>query len=306
MTAIHSDPERNRLRMVELLTDLVPREGFHDTILDGVKLRRSNRYEPRSPVMYEPSVYFVASGRKRGYVGGRCLVYDANNYLVLSAPLPFECEVQIGKGEPLLGVSVRLDVGVISELAASIDGSFSQQSNAVGCVYATPLDAALGSAVIRLLECIRCPVEASVLGPSIKREITFRVLCGPRRDTLLAMLGRNGHESRLHAVLRRIHARYSEPLSVADLAAEVRMSVSAFHHNFKAVTSTSPLQYVKAIRLHKARTMILHDAISVAVAADRVGYESASQFSREYKRLFGHSPTDRRPHTESTLENPLM
>lgn len=160
-------------------------------------------------------------------------MYDANNYLVLSVPLPFEREAQIGNGEPLLGVSVWLDIGVISELAARMDGCTAKQSHAVDCAYATPLDAALGGAVIRLLECIRSPVEASVLGPSIKRVITYRVLCGPHRDTLLSMLGRNGVESRVHAVLGRIHARYSEPLTIAGLAAEVGMSVSAFHHHFK-------------------------------------------------------------------------
>ena len=299
------DREGGRLRMVRLLTELVPTEGFHATILDGVKLRRSNRNEPRAPVMYEPSVYFVASGRKRGYVGDRCLVYDANHYLVLSAPLPFECEARVGKDEPLLGVSVRLDISVISELAASLDGCSAQPSHAVACVYATPLDAALEDAVIRLLECLRSSVEASVLGPSIKREITYRVLCGPRRDTVLSMLGRNGEESRIHAALRRIHARYSEPLTVPALAGEMGMSVSAFHHHFKAVTATSPVQYVKAIRLHKARMMILHDGFRASAAADRVGYESASQFSREFKRLFGHSPGERRSRREASVESGL-
>jgi AraC-like DNA-binding protein len=298
-----SDRETNRLKMVGLLTELASREGFHATILDGVKLRRSNRNEPRTPVMYEPSVYFVASGRKKGYVGDRCLVYDANNYLVLSVPLPFECEAQIGNGEPLLAVSVRLDIGVIRELAATMGVGSGKSSHSVGCVYATPLDATLGDAVVRLLECIRSPVEAKVLGPSIKREITYRVLCGPHRDTLLAMLRRNGIERGVHAVLGRIHARYFEPLTVAALATEVGMSVSAFHHHFKAVTSTSPLQYLKAIRLHKARMMILHDSVRAAVAADRVGYESASQFSREFRRLFGHSPTGRRSRADSALEN---
>ena len=128
MTAASIDLEQNRRRMVELLKQLAPREGFHATILDGVKLRRSNRDEARMPVMYEPSVYFVASGRKKGYVGERCLVYDANNYLVLSVPLPFECEAEIGKDEPLLGISVRMDISVISELAASMDGCIAQHS----------------------------------------------------------------------------------------------------------------------------------------------------------------------------------
>jgi AraC-like DNA-binding protein len=292
MATTISSVEKNRRRMVELLTELAPREGFHATILDGVKVRRSNRNEPRTPVMYEPSVYFVANGRKRGYVGDRCIVYDANNYLVLSIPLPFECEAETADGEPLLGVSVRMDIAVISELAASMDVCVTRQlPDGVACVHATPLGAALGDAVVRLLECLRSPVEASILGPAIKREITYRVLCGPRRETLFAMLGRNGDQTRVHAVLRRLQARYSEPLNVGRLAAEAGMSVSAFHHHFKAVTSTSPVQYLKTVRLHKARMLILHDGIGAAVAAARVGYESASQFSREFKRLFGYSPT---------------
>jgi AraC-like DNA-binding protein len=251
--------------------------------------------------MYEPSAYFVASGRKKGYVGDRCLIYDANNYLVLSAPLPFECEAETGKDERLLGLSVRMDIGVISELAASLGESMDSRiphhsAHGVACVYATPLDAALGDAVVRLLECLRSPVEALILGPSIKREITYRVLCGPRRETLLAMLESNGDETSVHAVLRWIHAKYAEPLNVARLAAEIGMSVSALHHHFKAVTATSPIQYLKAVRLHKARMLILHDGLGAAVAADRVGYESASQFSRQFKRLFGHSPTEQCRH----------
>lgn len=300
MLSTNSDLEKIRRRMVELLAALAPREGFHETILDGVKLRCSHRNEPRTPVMYEPSVYFVASGRKKGYVGDRCLVYDPNNYLVLSVPLPFECEAETGIGEPLLGISVRLDIGVISELAASMDSSMAQRSaQSVACVYATPMDAALGGAVLRLLECLQSPIEAAILGPSIKREITYRVLCGPRQETLLAMLGRNGDETRVHTVLRRIHAKYSEPLNIGLLSAEIGMSASAFHHHFKAVTLTSPLQYLKAVRLHKARMLMLHEGLGAAIAADRVGYESASQFSREFKRLFGYSPTERGPSVSS-------
>lgn len=289
--ARNSTLEMIRRKMIDLLLQLAPREGFHETTLDGVKLRRSDRNEPRTPVMYEPSVYFVANGRKWGYVGDRRLTYDANNYLVLSAPLPFECEVETWNGEPLLGLSVRMEISVISELAASLDISLPANSTqAVSCVHATPLDVDLGGSVVRLLESLRSPVEASILGPSIKREIAYRVLCGPRRNTMLAMLGRNGDHTRIHTILRLILARYSEPLTVAAMAEESGMSISAFHHHFRAITSTSPLQYLKAVRLHKARMFMLHDGLGVAVAADRVGYESASQFSREFKRLFGDSP----------------
>lgn len=107
--------------MVELLTELAPTEGFHTTILDGVQLRRSDRNEPRTPVMYGPSVYFVASGRKKGYVGDRCIEYDANNYVVLPVPLPLECEAETGNGERCSEFRSDWDIGVISEVAANMD-----------------------------------------------------------------------------------------------------------------------------------------------------------------------------------------
>src|SRR6266496_1949406 len=151
-----------------------------------------------------------------------------------------------------------MDIGVISELAESMeDCPVHQSGEELACVHATPLDAALGNAAVRLLECLRSPVEAAVLGPAVKREITYRVLCGPRRTTLLAMLGETAVQPK-SITLQRMHARYSERLNVARLAAEIGMSVSALHHHFKAVTSTSPVQYLKAVRLHKARMLILY------------------------------------------------
>jgi AraC-like DNA-binding protein len=278
--------------MAALVAELAPSEGLHRTCLEGVMLRRSERRVPRTPVLYEPSVYIVASGRKRGYVGDRCLVYDANNYLLLSAPLPFECAVDATLSEPLLAVTVRMEVATISELVARMDRQLAPPPDALSCVYATPLDPALGDAVVRLLECLRSPGDTAILGPSLVREVTYRVLCGPHGETLCAMLGRRGHAARIRAVLRRIHAGYAERLTVVRLAAEAGMSASALHQHFKAVTASSPLQYLKAVRLHKARMLLVHDGLGAADTAYRVGYESPSQFSREFKRFFGHNPID--------------
>lgn len=283
--------EEHRRRMVALLSSLTPEEGFHPSILDGVKLSRANRSHPRRPVLYDPSIYIVASGRKKGFVGDRRFIYDRNNYLVLSIPLPFECETEVAEdGEPLLGMSVRIDLGLVSELAVRMDLTKKSASADLQSILATPLDAQMSDAAVRLLECLASPVEASILGPGIIREITYRVLCGPQGGALLAMLGRNGQLTQIHSVLRRMHEKYSKPLNVLRMAEEVGMSVSAFHHAFKSVTATSPLQYLKAVRLHKARLLMMHDGLGAAIAADKVGYESASQFSREFKRFFGYSP----------------
>jgi len=142
----------------------------------------------------------------------------------------------------------------------------------------------------RLLDVMERPLDARILGKQIIREMLYHVLTGPRGGALMALVSRQTHFSQISRVLKRIESQYTETLSVDQLAAEANMSLSAFHHNFKSVTSTSPLQYLKAYRLHKARMMMAHDGLKASAAAMQVGYESASQFSREFKRFFGLTP----------------
>jgi len=293
MTGVDTVLEERRSRMVELLLRLTTGEGMRPSILDGVKLCRSNGHRPRTQVLYDPSIVIVANGRKKGYVGDRCIVYDPNNYLVLAVPLPFECESEATSEEPMLGVSIRVDMSTLSELAMKIDVK-GKPNDGGGCrsICATPLDIQMMDATIRLLEYLQSPMEAAVLGPGAVREIVYRVLRGKRGEALLELLARNSQLAQIRVAQQQILSHYAEPLEVARMAEDVGMSVSAFHHNFKAVTATSPLQYLKSIRLHKARMLMVHDGLGVAVTADRVGYESASQFSREFKRFFGQAPTE--------------
>ena len=279
--------------MVELLLRLTTGEGMRPSILLGVKFCRADRHHPREPVLYDPSIVIVANGRKKGYVGDRCIIYDHNNYLVLAVPLPFECESEATSEGPMLGVSIRVDMSTLSELAMRIDVKGKPNSgDECGSICATPLDIQMMDAAIRLLEFLQSPVEAAVLGPGAVREIIYRVLCGKRGEALLALLARNSQLAQVRIAQQRILSHYAEPLEVARMAEDVGMSVSAFHHNFKAVTATSPLQYLKSIRLHKARMLMVHDGLGAAMAANRVGYESASQFSREFKRYFGQAPME--------------
>ena len=284
--------EENRLRMVALLREMARVEGMQATSLPGVKLVRADRSYPRTPVMYEPSLVILASGRKRGYVGSHAFVIDASHYLVLSVPLAFEVETDVTvAGEGVLGVSVRVDLPTLSELTMRMDRRRGGLPEDQRGVVATPLDEALSEAAVRLLECLRSPVDTAVLGPGIVREMVYRVLSGPQGGMLWALLGLHGQLAQIHGVLQRIQANPAKSLDVPAMAADAGMSVSAFHHHFKAVIGTSPLQYLKTLRLHKARMLMLHDRLGAAQAADRVGYESASQFSREFKRFFGRTPT---------------
>lgn len=276
--------------MTTLLAQRAKREGMHPTAIDGVTLMRASQPSPRQSVLYEPGIVIVGQGRKRGYLGDQFYVYDAHNYLVLSVPLPFECEVEASPEEPFLAVCVRVDLGVLAELLMKMDDGHQPPVIVPQGIYSTQLDACLSEAAVRLLECLADPAEARILGPHIVREITYRVLRGVQGGALRAAAARHGRFGQVNRALQRIHAEYARELTVDELAGSAGMSPSAFHQNFKSVTSTSPMQYLKTIRLHKARILMVYEGVRAGMAAERVGYESSSQFSREFKRLFGLSP----------------
>lgn len=277
--------------LLETLTEHDREDGVRNSRVDGVNLMRFSAPMQRSPVVYEPSIVILAQGRKRGFLGERIYTYDANNYLVLSVPLPFECETLASPKEPLLGLSISVNPSTLGELLLEMDDRPLASDTPQG-IYATPLTEELSGATVRLLEALRSPSESRILGPQIVREMTFRVLCGEQSAALRAVAARQGQVGRISKVLRRIHENYATSLDVETLAREASMSVSTFHHNFRAVTSTTPLQYIKSIRLHRARLLMAHQGLTASVAARSVGYESSSQFSREFKRFFGETPTE--------------
>src|ERR1700730_6478509 len=167
-------------RLVELLGSLAKGEGYTRSYLDGVQFMRVSKSMTRHPVVYEPGIFIIAQGRKRGFLGGRVCTYDAKNYLVLSVPLPFDCEVEANPKMPLLGLSVRVDPVTIAELLMEIDERPAKPVAMPRGIFATPLHDDLCSAAVRLLESLRTSADARILGPQIVREITYRVLRGPQ------------------------------------------------------------------------------------------------------------------------------
>lgn len=290
------------LRMIELLNRLAPNEGYTLSALDGVRFMRSNRPLGRTPVLYEPSIVIVCQGRKRGFIGKESYLYDARNYLVLSVPLPFFTETEASAAEPLLAVSLRLDMAAVADLVLRLDQDGTGSKSSPRGIVSTPLEGKLADAVLRLLETLTSALESQILGPGIIREICFRVLIGEQGDAIRAALANQGQFGRIARAMRRIHADYAEPLNVSQLADEVNLSVPAFHAHFKAITQTSPIQYVKTIRLHQARLLMIRDDLTAAAAAFRVGYESTSQFGREFKRFFGRSPREETRIMRSSFE----
>ena len=282
---------RSRKRMVALLRALAPDEGYNLTALPSVRVLRSNRALSRTPVLYDPGIVIVCQGSKRGYFVGQRYLYDAHHYLAVSVPVPFTMETDATPAHPLLALYLHLDFTMAAELAAQIDRAGpTEQVQAPKSMMSTPMDDAMQASVLRFVEALNRPLEAAVLGPALLRELYFRVLTGAQGDAMRAALAMRGQFGRIGKSLRLIHADYAQPLDVAQLAGEAGMSVPSFHSHFKAITQMSPMQYVKSTRLHQARLLMVRQGLSAEAAGHAVGYASPSQFSREFKRLFGSTP----------------
>ncbi|VVD79420.1 AraC family transcriptional regulator [Pandoraea capi] len=286
-----ANSEGDRARTLALLRALAPDEGYNLTALPSVRILRSDRKLSRTPVLYDPGIVIVCQGRKRGYFGDRLYQYDEDHYLAVSVPVPFSMETDATRDRPLLALYLHLDFTMAAELAAQIDREGTARHEAPPqSMMSTPMDAPMRGSVLRFLEAMSSPLEAAVLGQGLLREIYFRVLTGAQGGAMREALAMRGQFGRIGRSLRLIHARYADPLDVTQLAEEAGMSVPSFHSHFKAITHVSPMQYVKSTRLHQARLLMVRQDLTAEAASHAVGYTSASQFSREFKRLFGATP----------------
>jgi len=277
--------------LAPLVLALAPVEGYNLTALPSVRVLRSNRPLARTPVLYDPGIVIVCQGRKTGYFGQRTYVYDAHQYLAVSVPVPFTMETEASAAAPLLALYLHLDFPLAAELMLEIDRHGGAANDAAPqSMLSSPIDAAMHLSVQRLLQALANAMEAAILGPSLLRELYYRVLTGPQGPTLRSALAMQGRFGKIGKALQRIHASYAQALDVARLAEEAGMSPPAFHSHFKAVTCTSPMQYLKSTRLHQARLLMAQEGMTAAAACHAVGFESTSQFSREFKRLFGLTP----------------
>lgn len=279
-----------RQRTATLLEQLAPNEGYNLTVLKDVRLLRSNRPLKSVPVLYDPGIVIVCQGRKRGFFGGQTYVYDERHCLVVSVPVPFTMETDASESEPLLAIYMHLDFKLAAELMLQIDQLGGFAAAEPKGMMSSPMDRRLTESVLRFIETMHRPMEAQILGPSLVRQIYFHILTGDQGPAMRAALAMQGQFGKVVRALRRIHASFKEDLTVEQLAREAGMSVPAFHVHFKAVTDTSPMQYLKSTRLHQARLLMVRNSITAAAASAQVGYESPSQFSREFKRVFGLSP----------------
>jgi AraC-like DNA-binding protein len=265
-------------------------DGTHPTTVPGLTLYRLSAPTPPTDILYEPALCVIAQGSKAVLLGGAEYRYDAERYLLVAADVPAMARVvRASAQEPYLSLKLLLDPLEVGEVVAQL-GPQDRQVPAARALDVSEMDAGLLDAVIRLVELPRNPQDAPVLAPLLRREITYRLLVGPQGPRLRQIVAGTGQGQRITQALRWLKAHYVEPLRVETLARQAGMSPSALHHHFKAVTAMSPLQYHKRLRLQEARRLMLGEALDAAEASFRVGYESPSQFSREYRRLFGAPP----------------
>jgi AraC-like DNA-binding protein len=273
-----------------LFTGIMPNETILTTSIKGLNLFRIEHSFPRTPYAYNSEIIILGQGEKQVYLGNDVYTYDSSHYLVLPVPLPAECEGRAEPGKPILGLTITIDPIEVGEILLDMEDIQKEIQSLPKGIYSAPMSEALYDAAIRLLQAIADPLDKKVLAPMIKKEIIYRVLQGEKGEILEAIAHRNRRFFQIAKVLQKIHESYSNDFNIEKLAKELDMSSSTFHSSFKAVTDTSPLQYIKNVRLHKARTLMIQDGLNANTAAIQVGYESPSQVNREYKRLFGVTP----------------
>ncbi|MCO7610560.1 AraC family transcriptional regulator [Pseudomonas chlororaphis] len=266
--------------------------GDFATALPGLSLFRRDRPAPPAVCMIEPSLVLVGRGEKRLWVGGEGYSYDPSRFLVTSLDLPANSEVMLASPEqPCVGLVLKLDVSLLAEVISQCGLPAQRQPSSGSGVGIGTLSCALEDALDRLLALLDEPEAIPVLAPLILREIHYRLLNtdqGPRLRQIIAV---DGQGYRIAKAIDWLKVNYTTALRIDELAARVQMSAPTFHHHFRQLTGMSPLRYQKWLRLNEARRLMLMERLDVSRAAFAVGYESPSQFSREYGRLFGAAPS---------------
>ena len=282
--------EARRNELVDLIARLIPQDGAIQPIKDLYLFRVSTPGDPIHSV-YKPSLCAVVQGSKEFFLNDERFVYDPDNYLLVTAELPLVGQVLDASSEqPYLSLLLELDPALVGSVIAEVGDIAPQKDVDVRAINVSALNVDLLDAVLRLVRLLDKPSEAPFLAPMIIKEIIYRLWMGDQRDRLLHMVNSNGNTPLIVKAIERINEEYDQQLRVESIADELGMSVSGFHHHFKAVTAMSPLQYQKRLRLQEARRLLLGGGFTATDVAFRVGYNDSSHFSREYKRLFGLPP----------------
>jgi AraC-like DNA-binding protein len=283
--------EALRGELARLLERRTGSDGRHETTIPQLKLYRFSHPTDPAPVLQEPAVYVVVQGRKQVTVGDETYVYDRSRYLAVSVDLPAVAHVvEASPAEPYLCMTLAVDPRELAALIVETGRQSPRDDHDGRALYVSPVRAPLLDALLRLVLLLDVPQDVSVLAPLILRELHYRLLQSEQFGRLAQIAIGDSRLRRVSGAIAWIKEHFAEPLQIEALARRVHMSPSALHGHFKAVAAMSPIQYQKRLRLQEARRLLLSGAASAEAVAYEVGYASASQFNREYARLFGLPP----------------
>ncbi|TVT82034.1 AraC family transcriptional regulator [Pseudomonas sp. H3(2019)] len=288
---LDANMEKQRVELSAIIRRNTCEDGSYATAIGSLFLSRHSHSHDFAPVLAQPALCIMAQGRKEVRLADEVFNYDPLNYLVVSVSMPLSGRVvDVSPEEPILALRLDIDPAEITALIADA-GPIGVPTRPAGRgLYVEQLDQPMLDAVLRLARLLDTPKDIAMLAPLIRREILYRLLRSPQGHRLYEIAVANSQSHRIGQAIKWLNGNYEQPLRIDELAKEVNLSVSTLHHRFKAMTAMSPLQYQKQLRLQEARRLMLAEGIDASAAGYRVGYESPSQFSREYSRLFGAPP----------------
>jgi AraC-like DNA-binding protein len=274
--------------LAALIAQHMPGPGMASTAVRSLSLIRADQPTERVPAVYEASLCLIAQGSKRVSLGDTTLVYDPSHYLLVSVDLPLVGHVTDASPDaPYLCCKIDLDPAMLADLVLA-EGSAGGEARPV--LATSPADPGLIDAACRLIRLLDQPAAIPALAPLIEREILYRLLTGPEGATLRHLAAGDSRLAQVSRAIRQIRSRYRETIRISEVARAAGMSASSLHAHFRAVTQMTPLDFQKQLRLQEARRLMLAEGASASHAGFTVGYDSPSQFSREYHRLFGAPP----------------
>jgi AraC-like DNA-binding protein len=272
---------------------LIKQEEINSTYLERVKLYKTSTFKSRGPLTYDFSLIIVLQGKKIGYLPNNTFEYHPSKYLVVPATIPFECETFASKEEPFICLSINIDKKIMAEIIETLSKEEAQQCKKTQlAIFTDDVTTQIQDVILRLLITLQSKEESMILGDALIKELFYRIAMGKNAYYLHKMFLSNNNESKIAKSLKTIHDQFNQPLDIPTLARNEDMSVSSFHTHFKKITSYSPLQYIKKMRLTKAKDLIEKENYQVNNTASAVGYESISQFSRDFKKYYGYPPKE--------------
>ncbi|HCH0926733.1 AraC family transcriptional regulator N-terminal domain-containing protein [Vibrio parahaemolyticus] len=279
-------------KLAKLIDRWTGNANQYDTPISGLRFSRWTTPTPPTSYTHNPSICLIAQGRKRVLLGEESFIYDANHFLISSVDLPIIANIiEASEEQPYLGLIMELDLTEISQLIVDSELAFTQSKEAQKGIAVGELSESLLDAFVRLAGLLDERQNIKILAPIIKREIFYRLLMSEQGTRLHQIVTAGSHSHQIAKAIDWLKNNFVKPLSVGDLASFTGMSKSSFYTHFRSMTSMTPLQFQKKLRLSEARRLMLTENLDAMAATFKVGYESPSQFSREYSRLFGAPPS---------------